>query len=159
MIFLLFLILFLQCSAKSLRTIDAPIVNTSYGLIQGYSEFDSFVYLGIPFAEPPVNDLRWKNPNKPKPWSPNIYNATVYQAACPQPRCDGPVCPPKFAEDCLYLNVFVPQTIKTGDKKAVMFFIHGGNFIKFGGNSKLFNSTFYAAIGDVIVVTINYRLG
>ena len=57
------------------------------------------------------------------------------------------------------MNVFVPQTIKTGDKKAVMFFMHGGNFQYYGGNAALFNSTFYAAIGDVIVVTINYRLG
>ena len=59
----------------------------------------------------------------------------------------------------MYLNVYVPQTIKTGDKKAVMLFIHGGNFQGMGGNSPLFNSTFFAAYGDVVVVTINYRLG
>lgn len=94
--FLLFQIsFFLSYSAKLLKNDDAPIVETSYGKIQGYSEFNSFVYLGIPFAQPPINELRWKDPIEPKPWTPNIYNATVYQAACPQPRCDGPICPPK----------------------------------------------------------------
>ena len=53
----------------------------------------------------------------------------------------------------------MPQTVKTGEKKAVMLFIHGGNFQYFGANAPIFNSTFFASIGDVIVVTINYRLG
>ena len=101
MFFFLFLTFIFSCSARSFSNIDAPIVNTSYGLIQGYSDFDSFIYLGIPFAQPPVNELRWKNPVEQKPWSPNTYNATVYQAACPQPRCDGPICPPKFGVEFL----------------------------------------------------------
>jgi para-nitrobenzyl esterase len=55
--------------------------------------------------------------------------------------------------------VYVPKTVKTGEKKAVMVFIHGGNFQHYGASSPMFNSTFFAGIGDVIVVTINYRLG
>ena len=77
---MLFLTFFSSCSAKSFRNNEAPIVNTSYGLIQGYSEFNSFVYLGIPFAQPPVNGLRWKNPVEPKPWIPNTYTFLEFKA-------------------------------------------------------------------------------
>lgn len=163
MMFKIILILcFIQLySSKFLLRDDTPVVQTKYGAIQGYAEFSSFVYLGIPYASPPVNELRWKNPIDAKSWSPNILNASIFQPACPQQHtCDPPgICPPSYGEDCLYLNVYVPKTVKTGEKKAVMVFIHGGNFQHYGASSPLFNSTFFASIGDVIVVTINYRLG
>ena len=98
MVFKLFLTLFFinLCSSKSLFKDDPPVVQTKYGAIQGYAEFDSFVYLGIPYAVPPLKDLRWKNPIDAIPWSPNILNATAFQPACPQVHtCDPPsICPP-----------------------------------------------------------------
>ena len=65
----------------------------------------------------------------------------------------------KFGEDCLYLNVYVPQKNTPPTEKPVLLFIHGGNFQFLGSSAPIFNSTFFASIGDVIVVTINYRLG
>jgi carboxylesterase type B len=78
--------------AKSLK---APIVETKYGAIEGFNELNSFNYLGIPFAQAPVNELRWINPQVAKPWSPNVLNATQFQSSCPQNlNCDqNSVCP------------------------------------------------------------------
>ena len=90
------LFLFNLCNAKSVLIDDTPIVQTNYGPVRGFNEFDSFVYLGIPYASPPVNELRWKSPVDVKPWSPNTLNATQFQPACPQIHtCDPPgTCPP-----------------------------------------------------------------
>ena len=84
-----------SCSAKALKD-GAPVIQTQYGAIQGYSEFDSFFYLGIPYATPPVDNNRWKAPVDPKPWSPNTLNATSFQPACPQSKFCSPqtACPP-----------------------------------------------------------------
>lgn len=67
--------------------------------------------------------------------------------------------PFKTNEDCLYLNVFVPLGASATNLKAVMIFMHGGNFQWFGASSILFDGRFLANQGDVVVVTINYRLG
>jgi carboxylesterase type B len=67
--------------AKSLK---APIVETKYVAIEGYNELNSFNYLGIPYVQAPVNELRWINPQVAKPWSPNVLNATKFQSSSPQ---------------------------------------------------------------------------
>ena len=74
---------------------NAPIIQTNYGAIHGFSEFNANVYLGIPYAQPPIKDLRWKKPIDPKPWSPNVLNATAFQPACPQIHTCDPqsICP------------------------------------------------------------------
>ena len=78
---------------------DAPVIQTSYGSIKGVSSDRAYMYLGIPFALPPVNDLRWKAPLPIKPWSPNVLNATDFKAACPQLNCasriPAHICPVK----------------------------------------------------------------
>jgi hypothetical protein len=78
---------------------NVPIIQTPYGSIKGASTDRVYMYLGIPFAQPPVNDLRWKAPLPVKPWSPNVLNATAYQAACPQINCSSRIpahtCPVK----------------------------------------------------------------
>jgi hypothetical protein len=86
-------------SSKFLWRDDTPVVQTKYGSIQGYAEFDSFVYLGVPYASPPLNELRWKNPIDAKSWSPKTLNASIFQPACPQPHtCDPPgICPPSVS--------------------------------------------------------------
>lgn len=75
----------------------APVVKTSYGLIQGVEDDQSYMYLGIPFAEPPVDDFRWKNPVDVKPWK-DILNASSFKPACPQANCSSRMpqksCPP-----------------------------------------------------------------
>ena len=66
------------------RSTLQPIVNTKYGQILGYRDSESINYLGIPYALPPINDLRWKKPVDPISWSPNLLNATRFKSACPQ---------------------------------------------------------------------------
>nr|XP_058954999.1 uncharacterized protein LOC131782294 [Pocillopora verrucosa] len=115
-------------------------------------------YLGIPFAEPPVNELRFAAPNQAKPWT-GIRQATDYKAACPQPDFPIPnVRVGEVDEDCLYLNVFLPaSTTKARDRKAVMVWIQGHNFTF--GSSAHYPAHILASLNDVIVVTFNYRLG
>ena len=73
---------------------DPPTVTLSYGTIQGIRDTNATMFLGIPFAEPPVKDLRWKDPIDVKPWKPSIYYATDFRPACAQSIC-GPasICP------------------------------------------------------------------
>lgn len=119
------------------------------------------MYLGIPFAQPPINEYRWEKPVDASPWYPNVLDATQLKSACPQADCatrmPNDSCPMSYSEDCLYLNVFVPKG--GAQEKAVMLFIHGGNFQFQGANSILLNGSFLASQGDVIVVTIQYRIG
>lgn len=65
----------------------APNIVTKYGSIAGFSDSYANMYLGIPYAMPPVNDLRWEEPLEARPWIPNILNATSFKSACPQPDC------------------------------------------------------------------------
>ncbi|KAJ7393151.1 neurexin protein binding [Desmophyllum pertusum] len=119
----------------------------------------AYEYLGIPYAEPPVGDLRFAAPVPSKPWS-DVRDATSYGKACPRPSMPVPVSgfePEPESEDCLFLNVFVPSTIKPDDKLAVMVWIHGGGFSY--GSSTEYPAGILAAFNDVIVVSMNYRLG
>ncbi|XP_029344195.1 esterase FE4-like [Acyrthosiphon pisum] len=111
-------------------------------------------FLGIPYALPPINDLRFKPPAKHPGWT-GIFKAFSCGKVCMQydiimtKQIIG-------SEDCLYLNIFVPQE-EVAEKKAVMVFIHGGAF-NFGSGSLDLYSPDYLLDENVIVVTINYRL-
>ena len=116
------------------------------------------VYRGLPYAAPPVDDLRWRAPTAPATWS-GVRSADTFADSCYQPRHssnfvwrreDFPV-----SEDCLYLNVW---TSANGDKKPVMVWFHGGSHVSGQGHSLIFDGTTLAQ-HDVVVVTINYRLG
>ncbi|XP_021369858.1 carboxylesterase 5A-like [Mizuhopecten yessoensis] len=108
----------------------------------------SFQFKGIPFAKPPIGDLRFRKPEVPNAWS-GILNCTTYMDACMQSGTH-------VSEDCLYLNVFVPNSLDASAKRAVMVWIHGGSFISGSGSGT--DGSALALHGDVIVVTINYRL-
>jgi para-nitrobenzyl esterase len=118
-------------------------VKTKQGQVQGVVANDVVVFKGLPFAAPPVGDLRWREPKAPAKWS-NVRKAVSFGSTCAQ------------AEDCLYLNVYAPTSAKAGSKLPVMVWIHGGAFI-FGSGSTYDGTQF--AKQDVIVVTVNYRLG
>lgn len=118
-----------------------------------------YQFLGIPYAEAPVEALRFLEPQPKEPWT-EAMNATSFKPKCPQPHANGSII---GEEDCLYLNVFTPRipaqdstrAFKKSSLLPVMIYIHGGNFIKGSGNmipEPLVNK-------DVIVVTFNYRLG
>ena len=144
----------------------APVVQTKSGAVRGKVEAlphgkSVYEYLGIPFAEPPIGKLRFAAPVAVKRWL-DVRDAVEYGAKCPQTPLGSfgalnfTSAPEPMREDCLFLNVFVPVT-SDKSKLAVMVFIHGGAFTI--GSSSEYPSGILAGFNDVIVVTVNYRLG
>ncbi|KAL6071657.1 Neuroligin 2b [Balamuthia mandrillaris] len=133
------------------------VVHTEYGAVHGFyaAANNSRVFLGVPFAAPPVGALRWKSPHPPSKWQ-GVRNATAYGPVCPQ-VLESPILIQDFpvSEDCLYLNVFTPKE-PADHKLPVMLWIYGGGFDS--GSANLYDGTALAA-EDTIVVTFNYRLG
>ena len=143
----------LQTDSKSL------IVTTTAGQIQGISRHGGGAeFLGIPFAEPPIGDLRWREPVPAKSWK-EVRTATKFGAPCAQPnlgdwnRRDAET----GKEDCLFLNVIVPEWPIT-KPLPVMFWIHGGANEGGTASSALYKDGTLVNHG-VILVTVNYRLG
>ncbi|GAB1600090.1 acetylcholinesterase-like [Argonauta hians] len=137
--------------------------NTIFGQVRGFVKevlpgIFSENYLGIPYAAPPVNDLRFEKPISPEKWT-GVRNCTSYPPACPQEskryvhehRQDFT----NFQEDCLYLNIYAP---KKSSKKLlpVLAYIHGGSNI--AGMAAMFDGDVFAVSTDVVVVMLNYRL-
>ncbi|GIY83413.1 acetylcholinesterase-1, partial [Caerostris darwini] len=117
-------------------------------------------YLGIPYAKPPIGDLRFKK-TKPLRPCPEVVNAKRLPPACPQYSEDPYpwyVNSSYQSEDCLYLNIWTPADASPENRKAVMYWIHGGAY-KYGSISELYSGVPLAAFGNIIVVTVNYRLG
>jgi len=136
---------------------DPTVVKTDAGYVSGLQENGLRVYLGIPFAAPPIGDLRWRPPAPVTPWD-GVKEAKVFSAQPPQPPSGSPV-PISMSEDCLYLNVWTPA--KSADEKLpVMVFFYGGAFAQVApfDSIALYNGTTLAQKG-VIIVTTNYRLG
>lgn len=132
--------------------VDPLVVTTETGVVRGFADGPVQRFNGIPYAKPPVGDLRWAPPERPERWR-GVRDATEFGPACPQP--DGPLVPARRAEDCLYLNVTAP---KGGARnKPVMVWLHGGAFTS--GAGEMYDPARIAAQGDVVVVTVNYRLG
>lgn len=148
-----------------------PVVQIATGALRGFLVGNIAVFKGIPFAAPPVGDLRWRPPQEPAPWK-GERDATVPGSPCMQ-SVDGlgpfiqpiaaaygvnykiePVTP---SEDCLYLNVWVPQWPARG-ALPVMVWLHGGSNTAGSGAQPTYDGASLASHG-VIVVTINYRLG
>jgi para-nitrobenzyl esterase len=118
-------------------------------------------FLKIPYAKPPVGDLRWKAPAPNDPWT-GVRHETAFSSACPQSMSQqGPA---STDEDCLYLNVWAPEPAPS--KAPVMVWFHGGG--NFAGSTHddvpttqelWYDGQFFAARHGVVVVTVNYRLG
>ncbi|WAR16079.1 EST2E-like protein [Mya arenaria] len=143
---------------------DGPYIETKLGTIKGKTNSVSFKdnkynvdeYLGIPFAQPPVGKLRFKVPKPTEPFT-EPFEATKMGLDCVQQDYLS-VGFRSTNEDCLYLNIYVPQgTVDRSGGRAVMVWIHGGGFSM--GAGRYYPGEVLAAHGDVIVVTINYRLG
>jgi len=134
------------------------IINTKLGKIQGYIYEGISIFKGIPFAEPPVGELRLHDPMPKKPWD-GILEAVKFGPEAPQPyNINTPQPRPiQSEEECLTLNIWTPDT--DSKKRPVMVWIHGGAFI-YGSNSRaIYYGSNLARRGNVVVVTINYRLG
>ncbi|XP_006637977.1 neuroligin 4 X-linked a isoform X2 [Lepisosteus oculatus] len=152
-----------------LRGLKTPLPNEILGPVEQY--------LGVPYASPPTGERRFQPPEPPSSWT-GIRNATQFAAVCPQYLEDrfllNDMLPVWFTanldtvvtyvqdqnEDCLYLNIYVPTEDDIHDEnglKPVMVYIHGGSYMEGTGN--MIDGSILASYGNVIVVTLNYRLG
>jgi para-nitrobenzyl esterase len=140
---------------------DSLTVKTEQGKVHGKTINDGKVkaFLGLPYAAPPVGDLRWKAPQPPVKWM-GERDATKYGARCAQGHVhdDMSFLDSGESEDCLFLNVFAPAAATRKSKLPVMFWIHGGGYFSGANSEPRHSGEFFAAKG-VVLVTINYRLG
>ncbi len=139
----------------------AAIVETTSGRIHGSSEGGLSVYRGVPFAAPPVGDLRFRVA-QPHPGWDDVLDCESFRPIAPQipneeieSLLGG--APQEQSEDCLFLNIWTPGTDAAA--RPVMFWIHGGAFTIGSGSDGFYDGAALASRGDVVVVTINYRLG
>jgi para-nitrobenzyl esterase len=141
-------------------TIDNPVIETTYGPLRGSNDGEVKVWKGVRYAAPPVGELRWRAPQPPEPWV-EIADATRFGPVCPQPVL--PTVPldlgARQGEDCLSLNIWASSDTQPGDGKPVMVWVHGGAYILGSASQPLYDGRVLVGGGDVVVVTVNYRLG
>ncbi|KAG7161814.1 Venom carboxylesterase-6-like 1 [Homarus americanus] len=135
---------------------EVPVITTLLGRISGVKEESRngktfHAYYGIPFAKPPVGELRFKDPVASEGWQ-GVREGKSHASSCPQvdmlKNMMGGELSPVGSEDCLYLDVFTPQTVKVGEGLPVLVSIHGGGFI--AGDGKM-GSPHYLMNNDVVV--------
>jgi para-nitrobenzyl esterase len=142
-------------------TDDNLIVNTRQGKVRGARAGNTYRWLGIPYAAPPVGQLRYRSPQPPLAWD-GVRDALEFGSVAPQEATKLIPIPVglKIDEDCLSLNVWVPKAAATdGRKRPVMVWVHGGAYFIGFSAQPIYNGQALADAGDVIVVTLNYRLG
>src|SRR6204780_198701 len=136
-------------------------VSIHQGKLEGNDQGGLIVFKGIPFAAPPVGSLRWRAPEKPAWWT-GVRNALHFGAVAHQNRVQlsalsAMVIDGEQSEDCLSLNVWTPAL--DGKRRPVMVWIHGGGFTIGSSSQALYDGSVLARRGDVVLVTVNYRLG
>jgi para-nitrobenzyl esterase len=131
----------------------AVLVTVAQGQLQGVVDGQTWSFRGIPYAAPPVGNLRWAMPAPPASWA-GVRSASAFGSACVQ-ISDGGI---DGSEDCLYLNVWTPSTSLAGSHP-VMFFTHGGGLSQGAGSDPLYEGADLAQHTGAVIVTINYRLG
>jgi para-nitrobenzyl esterase len=155
-IFIIATLLGASSSLAVSRPADPAVVRTTSGAVRGAIHDGLLEFKGIPYAAPPLGRLRWTLPQSAKPWR-GIRDSLVYGNACPQVSRYG-LTEASDTEDCLTLNITVPHHDSRPRRKyPVIVWIHGGAFV--GGASSLYPLGAMAKTGDVIVVSLNYRLG
>ncbi|KAM9061846.1 pyrethroid hydrolase Ces2e [Sarcophilus harrisii] len=146
-----------------IRTTESGQIQGSKISIKGIDK-DVNIFLGIPFAKPPVGALRFSPPQPPDSWS-NVRDATSHPPICLQDVSilekasrTAKINIPTTAnsEDCLYLNIYVPDHAEKGNRLPVMVWIHGGGLVI--GSASMYDGSILSASQNVIVVTIQYRL-
>jgi para-nitrobenzyl esterase len=139
------------------------IVATRSGRLEGRKGRGLEIFRGVPYARPPLGELRFRAPQPPEPWQ-GVRPALRFGEAAPQ-SSPLPILPLRMIgagasaqrEDCLYLNVWTPAA--DSKRRPVMVWIHGGAFVMGSGSISLWDGARLARRGDVVVVTLNYRLG
>jgi len=142
-------------------------VETRYGKVKGYQQSLISVWKGIPFAQPPTGELRFRAPQPSESWT-GVRDATMFSPMAPQAPemgasmvgaigADGAVDQRPMSEDCLYLNIWSPGADQ--QKRPVMVYIHGGAFTLGSASDPWYDGTSFAANHNIVVVSLNYRLG
>ena len=139
---------------------ENSVRTTAQGEVIGFKEDETFAWRGIPFAQPPVDELRWKAPRPPEPYV-SRFEAKEFSQECFQPQgiMTGEEGGWTGSEDCLYLNIWSPAwspQVLAEKKVPVMMWIHGGaNII---GSANTYYPSHMVIDHEVIVVTVNYRM-
>lgn len=135
------------------------IVETNSGKLEGVFERNLYAFKGVPYAAPPVGEFRWLSPRPAIPWE-GIRQATEFGAISPQESVAPAFLPSETepqSEDCLFLNIYSPGL--DASRRPVMVWIHGGAFSIGSGSQQMYSTGTLASSCDVVLVTINYRLG
>ena len=136
-------------------------VSTRAGKLEGNDQGGLFVFKGIPFAAPPIGKLRWAPPEKVAAWSgvrdARSFGPVSHQNQMQNGALAAMVINDKQSEDCLYLNVSTPGL--DAKRRPVMVWIHGGGFTIGAGSQGIYDGTVLTKRGDVVIVSVNYRLG
>jgi para-nitrobenzyl esterase len=145
----------------------SAVVETNYGKIRGETVEGIHVFRGIPYGGDTAGKNRFMPPTRPEPWA-GVREAVAWGHVAPQPPASGNIDytrmtawmekPGGEGEDCLVLNVYTPG-LNDGAKRPVLFSIHGGGYTSGTSGNPAFNGVPLAQYGDVVVVTINHRLG
>mmetsp|Transcript_126485 Transcript_126485/g.188742 ORF Transcript_126485/g.188742 Transcript_126485/m.188742 type:complete len:548 (+) Transcript_126485:38-1681(+) len=139
---------------------DENTVTIDQGTIVGAVYSTARAFYAIPYAQPPLGDLRFEPPQSPLPFTSTLH-ARTYGPGCPQ-DCELPPYTCTYdgtSEDCLTVDVYTPRGATPTSNLPVLFFIHGGNFIQGGTGTIIYNADFIANNTNVVVVNVQYRLG
>ena len=158
-------------SAAQARTIDGGLVRTTHlGDVRGSAHAGVFFWKGVPYAKPPVGDLRWRAPQEPEAWT-SIRDTREFAPACAQyGRIYGPGANNRYdetigttlnqavgSEDCLYLNIWRPSG--SAQNLPVIVFFHGGSNVSGYTADPMYDGEALAKAANAVVVTPNFRLG
>lgn len=158
-IILLNFVILIKCEDNDLQ-VCLPQLGCLQGIeMPGYRTQSFRAFLGIPYAQPPIGDLRFRNPKPIEPWQ-GVLSAVAAKADCMQKNFLQPEWPVTGSEDCLYLNVYTPrQHASVGEYFPVIFYIFGGGLFSGSAHPSVMGPEYFMDTQEVIVVTINYRLG
>lgn len=147
-----------EASEPAQAPADPAVVQTATGAVRGLVAPDHRLFAGIPYAAPPVGPLRWQPPEPAPAWD-GVRDGTGFGPRCLQDLEGDLELGRQTDEDCLNLNVWTPTDPEPGPAppRPVMVWIHGGAFLN--GNGGIYDARRLVARGDIVVVTINYRLG
>ncbi len=140
---------------------EGVLVATKEGFVRGHRNGEAVVWKGIPYALPPIGELRWRSPRPASKWT-GTRNADSFGPACPQTVRRGAVT--ATSEDCLTLNIWAPPRLETSSRVPVIVLIHGGYFMRGAASlrnsgSDLYDGAWLSTNGHAVVVTLNYRIG
>jgi len=151
--------LLLTLGATQAQAQTGPVATTTLGQVQGVTTNGVTAWKGIPFAAPPIGDLRWRAPQLPRAWS-GVRPAADYSNDCMQIPFAADAAPlgTPPAEDCLYLNVWKPAGASVDAKLPVVVWIYGGGWVNGGASPAVYSGAPMAEAG-VVFASFNYRLG